>query len=277
MKLSHGLLFLILILSINGCKKEKENIYPKPLSLPKVETIFIKQIGRLFKCTGTIIDSGNLQIIERGICWDTLPFPNINNSKNFTEISPNIEDKDKPNFTLKLKYLNYSTTYYVRAYVTNNDGTAYGNVLKLTTPSFSSLTEGDNHEGGIVGYIIKPGDKGYIDGEIHGIIAAENDLDDKFGYSEAFYICKSLNLNGFTDWYLPSENEFHKILNNLEILNFKENGYYRSSTWNTGGSPGWGNETYPLCFVMISKWNYYTWYDYISYDNKFNVRPVRNF
>ena len=62
----------------------------------------------------------------RGICWDTLHNPTISNSHT-------IDGSGIGMFTSYMTGLKPNTTYYVRAYATNSEGTAYGNEVTFTT------------------------------------------------------------------------------------------------------------------------------------------------
>jgi hypothetical protein len=66
-----------------------------------------------------------------------------------------------------------STTYYVRAYATNSVGTGYGTEVSFTT---NAIAVGSAYQGGIVAYLFVSGNTGYVDGEIHGLIAATEDI-----------------------------------------------------------------------------------------------------
>ena len=77
-------------------------------------------------CGGTLVSDGGATITAHGICWFTNPDPTI---KNF--ITP--EMTSYATFVDSIKELSAATTYYVRAYATNSNGTAYGKVLQITT------------------------------------------------------------------------------------------------------------------------------------------------
>lgn len=77
---------------------------------------------------GFITNDGGSSIIQRGVCWNTMPNPTLAN--NFT-----IDGTGLGNFTSHLYPLNPSTVYYVRAYAINENGTNYGNQLVFTTGS----------------------------------------------------------------------------------------------------------------------------------------------
>lgn len=79
---------------------------------------------------GEILSLGmkNAPILEVGICWSTSPSPTVDDS---TVQSTAIEVGEFE--ALQLFCLNPSTTYYARAYVTNEYGTNYGDVVTFTT------------------------------------------------------------------------------------------------------------------------------------------------
>ena len=75
---------------------------------------------------GEIINDGGSSVNARGLCWNTTSGPTINNS--ITSNGSGIGT-----FTSSITGLSANTTYYVKAYATNNTGTAYGNEQTFTT------------------------------------------------------------------------------------------------------------------------------------------------
>ncbi|MEI8084714.1 MAG: hypothetical protein WCG93_00730 [Paludibacter sp.] len=75
---------------------------------------------------GNISSDGGASITERGVCWNTAANPTINNSKTSNSSGSGI-------FTSSLTGLKASTTYHVRAYATNSEGTSYGEEFTFTT------------------------------------------------------------------------------------------------------------------------------------------------
>jgi len=71
-------------------------------------------------CTGNVTSDGGSSLIERGICWSETSLPTVNDNKVADE-SPGSGP-----FTGIITGLNTNTIYYVRAYATNEKGTAYG-------------------------------------------------------------------------------------------------------------------------------------------------------
>jgi len=75
---------------------------------------------------GEVIQQGISAVIVRGICWST--------SQNPTTIDQHTADgSGTGSFTSNLTGLTATTQYYIRAYATNNEGTAYGTQLSFTT------------------------------------------------------------------------------------------------------------------------------------------------
>jgi hypothetical protein len=75
---------------------------------------------------GNVTDDGGSLVTERGVCWSTSPNPTIVNNKVISGAGTGI-------FTSNITGLISGITYYVRAYVINSSGIAYGNELVFTT------------------------------------------------------------------------------------------------------------------------------------------------
>jgi uncharacterized protein (TIGR02145 family) len=76
---------------------------------------------------GTITSDGGTPVTVRGVCWSTTPGPTI-------ALPTKTNDGSGIGaFISNLLLLIPNTTYYVRAYATNNIGTAYGDELTFTT------------------------------------------------------------------------------------------------------------------------------------------------
>lgn len=77
---------------------------------------------------GTISNDGGAPVTDRGICWSTTANPTTSSFR--TSDGTGIGA-----YSSNLTGLNYGTTYYVRAFATNNVGTGYGNQLTFTSGS----------------------------------------------------------------------------------------------------------------------------------------------
>ena len=99
-------------------------------SLPIITTTDItNQSSNSASGGGNISSDGGAAVTARGVCWSTTAAPNIaltTKTSDGTGIGA---------FSSSIIGLNASTTYYVRAYATNNVGTAYGNEVSFTTPA----------------------------------------------------------------------------------------------------------------------------------------------
>lgn len=238
--------FLLII----GCKKDEQEMSSPDFILPEVKTVSVIKLGRNFEVRCSITMPGSLPILEKGICYDTFPRPILNDSKV-------INSHDTNFYTCHLVNLKAGTKYYVRSFALSKDGISYGNELSLITESSSALVVGDFYQGGIIGYIVEPGNSRYVAGEVHGITVAPSDQSDSaiwgggelwgseigdgilntessvrsFGLKvTAARICYDLELNGYKDWYLPCAHEFYLISPNWELFGLNPERIYWTST-----------------------------------------------
>jgi hypothetical protein len=95
--------------------------------LPSVQTNSISSItSNSIVAFGSLTEIGTSQVNNRGFCWSTSPNPDLNNdhSSNGTSLG---------DFSHNITNLTPNTTYYIRSYATNNEGTKFGNQLTATT------------------------------------------------------------------------------------------------------------------------------------------------
>ncbi|MBO4504687.1 MAG: hypothetical protein J5730_07760, partial [Bacteroidales bacterium] len=96
-------------------------------NLPAVTTAAVTNITLSTATSGgNVTYDGNTTVTERGVCWNTTGAPTLNDSHTS-------DGSGTGSFTSTLASLAQGTTYYVRAYATNNMGTAYGNEVTFTT------------------------------------------------------------------------------------------------------------------------------------------------
>lgn len=84
--------------------------------------------------SGEITNIGSSNVVQRGHCWSTNPNPTTSN--NITTLGPTTAIGA---FTSNLTGLTPNTTYYIRAYATNSNGTGYSTDQIFTTTSTASV------------------------------------------------------------------------------------------------------------------------------------------
>lgn len=98
-----------------------------PTNLPTVSTTPITSITTNSAVSGgNITSQGGSAVIARGVCWSPSPAPTLANSHSSN-------GSGTGSYISSLSSLASTTTYYVRAYATNSQGTAYGNELSFVT------------------------------------------------------------------------------------------------------------------------------------------------
>lgn len=202
---------------------------------------------------GDILEDGGSAITEKGFVYGTTPAPTLTN-----EVLT--AGSGTGSFNATATGLDIGQTYYVRAYATNDAGTVYGNEIVFTTNSTYNL--GDiGPAGGFIFY-----DKGeYTDGwrymeaapvdQSTGVnwgcsgTLIPGSLPSAIGFgpantqairgtctsaNTAAARCDTYELNGFTDWFLPSRMELQLMHSNLNAgtASFNTLSTYWSSTQN---------------------------------------------
>ena len=87
---------------------------------------------------GDISHDGGSAVYKRGVCWSTKTNPTITDSKTDDGTGSGVYDSYITGLTL-------GTTYYVRAYAINSEGTAYGANLQFVTADivYGTMTDQD--------------------------------------------------------------------------------------------------------------------------------------
>lgn len=122
-------LFFSSLLLFTGCKK----VDPPSVATDAVSDVTVTSA----KAGGKILDDGGAEVTARGVVWSKETSPTT--SDNMTS-----DGTGTGEFTSQINGLSEGTTYYLRAYATNSEGTAYGNettfaTAETTTPSLTTV------------------------------------------------------------------------------------------------------------------------------------------
>lgn len=114
----------------SSCKKER--------NIARIATTLISNVTEISaSCGGEISSDGLASITEKGVCWSSGATPTTANSRTY-------EGEGSASFTSSITGLAPNTLYHVRAYATNEIGTAYGSILTIHTWS-GSVTDIDGN------------------------------------------------------------------------------------------------------------------------------------
>lgn len=122
---------IILFTILYSCDNKNEEVFNGTFGngfLAKVTTTSPSNITATTVTTGGVIENtGNCYILSCGVCWSTNINPTI-------ELSTKTSDeRGKGSFVSKIEGLVGGTTYHIRAYATNSEGTSYGDDLTFNT------------------------------------------------------------------------------------------------------------------------------------------------
>ena len=123
--------FLILFIIFSSCKKEG-------VTTPAVKTISVQvdKNNNIASANGEVTSEGASAVSKRGFVWSTVANPTVSDALSSNQFGPGV-------FTQQISGLNLGTTYYLRAYATNANGTTYGNQIEfksLSAGKFSSIS-----------------------------------------------------------------------------------------------------------------------------------------
>lgn len=252
------------VISDAGESKSKSKGFVTP-NIPGSPTVVMNDYSGLSLDNVTV--SANVTLegsdpeVTRGFCWSTTPNPIVSDalSSNGSGIGT---------FSHNITNLNPETTYYISAFANNQIATSYSNQIEITTEGIGNLAFGDFFQGGIFFYLLQPGDVGYVQGELNGLVADPQDQgklpwgcsgltinttrDISSGWINtqniisacnqpniAAKICNDLSINGFNDWYLPSSLELELMYQNLylnglgnfnSVIAFNDDNYWSSTS-----------------------------------------------
>ena len=124
---------LLLVFSY-GCKKDETK------NIPVLTTVEVTDITPTSaKSGGNISSDGGLIVNARGVCWGKNQELTIADNKTNDGVAAGI-------YASEISGLEPLTTYFVRAYATNNDGTGYGSIMSFTTKEFeTTVTDADGN------------------------------------------------------------------------------------------------------------------------------------
>ena len=137
---------------------------------------------------GQVTNDGGYTIITRGVCWNTLPYPTINDNKT-------IDGSGTGYYSSTITGIDWSSNdiYYVRAYATNEKGTAYGKQETITKEIYEYSILPMIEFGGYI-YRLYP------------------DLGGTMSWDKANTLSENLVFAGYDDWGLPTLAELRAIM-----------------------------------------------------------------
>ena len=123
--MKNNITIIILVIIFFSCSNDSDE---QVISTPTLTTSVATSITQTGATSGgNITSNGGADITSRGVVWSTSQNPTISLTTKTSDGS------GVGSFSSSLTNLIAGTTYFVRAYATNSEGTAYGNEISFTT------------------------------------------------------------------------------------------------------------------------------------------------
>lgn len=207
-----------------------------PDGLPTVTTTEPTRNGTTVTTGGNVVSDGGSPVTARGVCYGTTPYPDLSDAHSHTTNGSG-NGSYSATFTMAS-----AGTYYVRAYATNANGTAYGEQKTINHPYYDLPTF---TFGGQTYRVAPP--------------ATTN-----MNWSNANTYCNNLTLYGHTDWRLPTIDE----LIQMRVQRASIGGFGSDSWWS---STICDNSDHKALYFGSSTSSPSCPYNSVIY----NVRPIR--
>ena len=209
---------------------------------PVVSTLEATNVSETTATLNGVVEfEGSPAYTEKGFVYSaTFPTPTIDDPSSAT--TKVVISGTAKEFSANVANLVAYKTYYVRAYVTNNVGTFYGDAV-----SFVAMTGAEDV------YVLQE----------EGLMVQKTDLGIAT-YSAAVQMCKDSRVAGFNDWRLPTIGELSLLYNKYKAGLI--GGFYK------------GNYCYWSSTLSESGYYYYTCYfgdGDVSLDNTSNKNYIR--
>ena len=204
---------------------------------------------------GEIVFAGNPAFTERGFVYSrSFTNPSIDDPE--TSTTRKIVSGTSTLFSANIDNLTNNVTYHVRAYVTNANGTVYGESVEFKTADPNA---------------------NIISIPTLGLMIQKYDISSGANWSTAKSLCENSTVGGYSDWRLPTKGELQSLYSYGVSVNWNTNsvGYFYHNS--DSDSKYWSGTTssspsYPYYYVKM----YNGADDYESGVNTYRVRAVRN-